>query len=51
MSKNNYRKISTNEVYIMNKEDYRKQIIEMVKKIDNSEWLHFIHRMIKNLIK
>lgn len=33
------------------KEFYREQIIEMVGKIENAEWLHFIHRMIKNLIK
>lgn len=32
-------------------EFYREQIIEMVQKIENAEWLRFIHRMIKNLIK
>lgn len=33
------------------KEFYKEQIIEMVGKINNSEWLMFIHRMIKNLIE
>lgn len=33
------------------KEWYREQIIGMVKKIENVEWLRFIHRMIKNLIE
>ena len=33
------------------KEEYRGKIIEIVKKIDNLEWLQFIHRLIKNLIK
>lgn len=32
------------------KEIYRKKIIEMVQKIDDTEWLRFIHRMVKNLI-
>lgn len=29
--------------------DYKKEIIEMVQKIDNTEWLRFIHRLIKGL--
>lgn len=33
------------------KEFYREKIIEMVGNIENGEWLRFIHRMIKNLIK
>lgn len=33
------------------KEEYRGNIIDMVNKIDNLEWLQFIHRLIKNLIK
>lgn len=33
-----------------NKEYYREQIIEMVKKIDDTEWLRFIHRMLKNFL-
>lgn len=32
-------------------EDYQKEIMEMVKRINNTEWLHFIHKIIKNLIK
>lgn len=32
------------------KEYYKEQIIEMVEKIENIEWLRFIHRMVKNLI-
>ncbi len=31
--------------------DYKKEIIEMLDKIDNTDWLRFIHRMIKGLLK
>ena len=30
--------------------EYREKIIEMVNRIDNLEWLQFIHRLIKNLV-
>ena len=33
------------------KEDYRGKIIEMVKEIENIDWLRFIHRLIINLLK
>lgn len=33
------------------KEEYREKIIEMVKKIENIDWLKFIHRLIINLSK
>ena len=33
------------------KEDYRGKIIEMVKEIENIDWLIFIHRLITNLLK
>ena len=33
------------------KEEYRKKIIEMVKEIENIDWLKFIHRLIINLSK
>lgn len=33
------------------KEYYREQITEMIQKIDNIEWLVFIHRIIENLLK
>ena len=33
------------------KEEYREKIIEMVKKIENIDWLKFIHRLITNLLK
>ena len=33
------------------KEEYREKIIEMVKKIENIDWLTFIHRLITNLLK
>lgn len=33
------------------KEYYREQIVEMIQKIDNIEWLVFIHRIIENLLK
>lgn len=36
--------------FMLEREFYRKQIIEMVEKIENIEWLRFIHRMVKNLI-
>ena len=41
------------EVHIMDgeKEEYREMIIEMVKKIENIDWLMFIHRLITNLLK
>ena len=41
------------EVRIMDneKEEYREKIIEMVKKIENIDWLMFIHRLITNLLK
>ncbi len=41
------------EVHIMDneKEEYREKIIEMVKKIENIDWLKFIHRLITNLLK
>lgn len=29
--------------------NYTKEIIEMVQKIENIDWLKFIHRFIKNL--
>lgn len=35
----------------MNKEDYRKEIIEMVKKIENIYWLRSIYVFIQTLIK
>lgn len=33
----------------MNKEEYREKIIKMVDKIDNVEWLRFIHRLMEGL--
>ena len=41
------------EVHIMDgeKEEYREKIIEMVNKIENVDWLKFIHRLITNLLK
>ena len=41
------------EVHIMDdeKEKYREKIIEMVEKIENIDWLKFIHRLIINLLK
>lgn len=41
------------EVHIMDgeKEEYREKIIEMVKEIENIDWLKFIHRLIINLSK
>lgn len=33
------------------KEYYREQIIEMVKVIQNEEWLCFVYHMAKRLIK
>ena len=33
------------------KEEYREKIIEMVEKIENIDWLKFIHRLIINLLK
>ena len=33
------------------KEEYREKIIEMVKEIENVDWLKFIHRLIINLLK
>ena len=33
------------------KEEYREKIIEMVKEIENIDWLRFIHRLIINLLK
>ena len=33
------------------KEEYREKIIEMVNKIENVDWLKFIHRLIMNLSK
>ena len=41
------------EVHIMDgeKEEYREMIIEMVKEIENIDWLKFIHRLIINLSK
>ena len=33
------------------KEDYKEKIIEMVKEIENIDWLMFIHRLIINLLK
>ena len=33
------------------KEEYREKIIEMVEKIENIDWLMFIHRLITNLLK
>ena len=33
------------------KEEYREKIIEMVKEIENIDWLMFIHRLIINLLK
>lgn len=35
----------------MNNEEYREKIIEMVDKIDNLEWLRFIHRLMEGLTK
>lgn len=35
----------------MNKEDYRKEIIEMVNKIENIYWLRSIYVFIQTLIK
>lgn len=31
--------------------DCKKEIIEMIGKIDNTEWLRFVHRLVKNLIE
>ena len=41
------------EVHIMDgeKEEYREKIIEMIKEIENIDWLKFIHRLIINLSK
>ena len=33
------------------KEEYKEKIIEMVKEIENIDWLKFIHRLIINLLK
>ena len=33
------------------KEEYREKIIEMVKEIENIDWLKFIYRLIINLLK
>lgn len=33
------------------KEEYREKIIEMIKEIENIDWLMFIHRLITNLLK
>ena len=33
------------------KEEYREKIIDMVKEIENIDWLIFIHRLITNLLK
>lgn len=33
------------------KDFYKEKIIEMVQKIDNVEWLRFIHRMLKKLLE
>lgn len=33
------------------KEEYREKIVEMVGKIENIDWLMFIHRLITNLLK
>lgn len=30
---------------------YRKQIIEMIGKMNNTEWLCFVHRLVKNLME
>ena len=35
----------------MSKEEYREEIIKMIEKIENIDWLKFIHRFIKNLIE
>lgn len=32
-------------------EEYKEKIIEMVKEIENIDWLRFIHRLITNLLK
>lgn len=34
----------------MSKEEYKEEIKKMLDKIDNIEWLRFVHRIIKNLI-
>lgn len=38
------------EDYKMSKEEYKEEIKKMLDKIDNIEWLRFVHRIIKNLI-
>lgn len=35
----------------MTNEEYRKEIIEMVGKIENMAWLHSIYVFIKTLLK
>ena len=32
-------------------EEYKEKIIEMVKKIENNEWLRFIYRFMQGLTK
>ena len=33
------------------KEEYKEKIVEMVREIENIDWLKFIHRLIINLSK
>lgn len=33
------------------KDYYREKIIEIVKKLDNEEWLRFLYKIVQNLAK
>lgn len=35
----------------MNKEEYRKKIIEMIKKIENTEYLEFVYNLLQSFKK
>ena len=42
---------SKTEEPLLAAEEYKEKIVEMVKKIENADWLKFIHRLIVNLSK
>lgn len=35
----------------MNKEEYRERIIEMIKKIENTEYLKFVYNLLQSFKK